>query len=60
MPTICMLAEHPDVEESDVRAVQAIISNWFENRYGTTPEFLDILDYFDVKGGDSVDGEPNE
>jgi len=52
MPTICMLAEHPDVDESDVRAVQAIISDWFENRYGTTPEFLDILEYFDVKKDD--------
>lgn len=52
MGTICMLADHPDVDEADVKAVQAIISNWFETRYGTTPEFLDILEYFDVKKND--------
>ena len=50
MPTICMLAEHPDVDESDVRAVQAIISDWFDKRYGSVPEFLDILDFFTPKG----------
>lgn len=49
MPIVCMLAQHDECDEADVRAVQAIISNWFENRYGTPPEFLDILDYFDKK-----------
>lgn len=50
MPTICMLAEHADADEADVRAIQALISNWFDKRYGSVPEFLDVLDYFDPKG----------
>ena len=59
MPTICMLADHPDADGADVKALQAIISNWFDKRYGSPPEFLDVLDYFDVKGGSDDSGGEN-
>lgn len=55
MPTICLLAEHADADETDVRALQAIVSTWFKNKYGRDPEFLDILDFFEPKGDGSIE-----
>jgi len=59
MVTICMLADHPSADKADITAIQAIISNWFDTRYGSPPEFLDILDFFELKGGADND-KPSE
>jgi hypothetical protein len=49
MPIAAFLVRHPELDESDFRAIQATISTWFKNRYDTEAEFVPLEDYFEPK-----------
>ena len=59
MAIAAFLARHPDLDEVDFRAIQAIISTWFKDRYKSEPEFLPWEDYFTVNEDMEI-GEKNE